>query len=247
MSRLQLALNVEDLDQAVTFYSRLFGAEPAKRKPGYANFAIAEPPLKLVLFETPGQGGTINHLGVELADIDAVDAAQTRLAEHGLASVDERDTTCCYARQEKFWVQGASRRAALGGLHRARGQRDLLRPGARRRPGRLLQLRRAGRLLQHSRRPDGDQASVRKSFSIFFTLRPRVVGVHDALLDAGGHDGEPGPVQRLGDRGELGHDRLAVPTLLEHPQHAAQLALGPLDPIDDGSHVIAIELHHSSS
>ena len=107
MSRLQLALNVEDLDQAVTFYSRLFGAEPAKRKPGYANFAIAEPPLKLVLFETPGQGGTINHLGVELADIDAVDAAQTRLAEHGLASVDERDTTCCYARQEKFWVQGA--------------------------------------------------------------------------------------------------------------------------------------------
>jgi catechol 2,3-dioxygenase-like lactoylglutathione lyase family enzyme len=107
MSRLQLALNVEDLDQAVTFYSRLFGAEPAKRKPGYANFAIAEPPLKLVLFETPGQGGTINHLGVELADIDAVDATQTRLAEHGLASVDERDTTCCYARQEKFWVQGA--------------------------------------------------------------------------------------------------------------------------------------------
>jgi catechol 2,3-dioxygenase-like lactoylglutathione lyase family enzyme len=107
MSRLQLALNVDDLDQAIAFYSDLFGTEPAKRKPGYANFAITEPPLKLVLFESAGQGGTINHLGVEMVDVDAVDAAQTRLAERGLASTDERDTTCCYARQEKFWVEGA--------------------------------------------------------------------------------------------------------------------------------------------
>ena len=80
MSRVQLALNVDDLDEAVSFYTTLFGTEPAKRRPGYANFAIAEPPLKLVLLENPGQGGTLNHLGVEVADADAVDAEQTRLA-----------------------------------------------------------------------------------------------------------------------------------------------------------------------
>ena len=106
-SRVQLALNVDDLDQAVSFYSRLFGAEPAKRRPGYANFAIAEPPLKLVLLENPGHGGSLNHLGVEVSDAGAVDAEQARLAAAGLASVDKRDTTCCYARQDKFWVQGA--------------------------------------------------------------------------------------------------------------------------------------------
>ena len=80
---------------------------PAKRRPGYANFAIAEPPLKLVLLENPGQGGSLNHLGVEVADTGAVDAEQARLAAAGLASADERDTTCCYARQDKFWVQDA--------------------------------------------------------------------------------------------------------------------------------------------
>jgi catechol 2,3-dioxygenase-like lactoylglutathione lyase family enzyme len=106
VSRLQLALNVNDIDEAVTFYTKLFGAEPAKRRPGYANFAIAEPPLKLVLLENPGQGGSLNHLGVEVADVDTVDAEQTRLAAAGLTSVDERDTTCCYAKQDKFWVQG---------------------------------------------------------------------------------------------------------------------------------------------
>ncbi len=107
MSRVQLALNVNDLDDAVTFYSRLFGTEPAKRRPGYANFAIADPPLKLILMENPGQGGSLNHLGIELAGTDTVDAEQGRLAEVGLASVEERDTTCCYAKQDKFWVQGA--------------------------------------------------------------------------------------------------------------------------------------------
>jgi catechol 2,3-dioxygenase-like lactoylglutathione lyase family enzyme len=107
-SRLQLALNVNDVDEAVAFYSKLFGAEPAKRRPGYANFALAEPPLKLVLLENPGHGGTLNHLGVEFPDTDAVDKQQARLAEAGLTSVDERDTTCCYARQDKFWVQGPS-------------------------------------------------------------------------------------------------------------------------------------------
>ena len=107
MSRLQLALNVDDLEESIAFYSRLFGTEPAKVKPGYANFAVAEPPLKLVLIENAGHGGSVNHLGVEVADTDTVDAEQRRLAEVGLASVDERDTTCCYARQDKFWVEGA--------------------------------------------------------------------------------------------------------------------------------------------
>src|SRR5579871_3653709 len=106
MSRVQLALNVNDIDEAVTFYTALFGTEPAKRRPGYANFAIAEPPLKLVLLENPGQGGTLNHLGVEVADAATVDAEQARLAQAGLAAVDERATTCCYARQDKFWVTG---------------------------------------------------------------------------------------------------------------------------------------------
>ena len=107
MSRLQLALNVDDLEESIAFYARLFGTEPAKRRPGYANFAVAEPALKLVLIENPGQGGSINHLGVEVADTETVDAEQRRLSEVGLASVDERDTTCCYARQDKFWVEGA--------------------------------------------------------------------------------------------------------------------------------------------
>ena len=107
MSRIQLALNVEDLDQSVAFYSKLFGTEPAKVRPGYANFAIAQPPLKLVLLENQGQGGSLNHLGVEVTDTETVDAEQARLAESGLAPIEERDTTCCYARQDKFWVTGA--------------------------------------------------------------------------------------------------------------------------------------------
>jgi catechol 2,3-dioxygenase-like lactoylglutathione lyase family enzyme len=106
MSRLQLALNVDDVDEAVAFYSKLFSTQPAKRRPGYANFAIAEPPLKLVLLENPGQGGSLNHLGVEVEDVDRVDAEQARLAAEGLATLDERGTTCCYAKQDKFWVQG---------------------------------------------------------------------------------------------------------------------------------------------
>ncbi|HEY7325580.1 MAG TPA: ArsI/CadI family heavy metal resistance metalloenzyme [Streptosporangiaceae bacterium] len=107
MSRVQLALNVDDLNESIGFYSKLFGTEPAKVRPGYANFAISEPPLKLILMENPGHGGSVNHLGIEVADTDTVDAVQTRLAASGLASVDERDTTCCYAKQDKFWVQGA--------------------------------------------------------------------------------------------------------------------------------------------
>ena len=105
--RVQLALNVDDLDESISFYRKLFGTDPAKVRPGYANFAIADPPLKLILMENRGQGGSLNHLGVEVPGTDAVEAEQARLAEAGLASVDERDTTCCYARQDKFWVQGA--------------------------------------------------------------------------------------------------------------------------------------------
>ena len=107
MSRVQLALNVDDIDEAVAFYSKMFGTEPAKRRDGYANFAVANPPLKLVLLENPGKGGSLNHLGVEMESTDAVDAEQTRLADAGLASVDQRGTTCCYAKQDKFWVEGA--------------------------------------------------------------------------------------------------------------------------------------------
>jgi catechol 2,3-dioxygenase-like lactoylglutathione lyase family enzyme len=105
--RVQLALNVNDIGQAVAFYTQLLGTGPAKTRPGYANFAVADPPLKLVLLENPGQGGTLNHLGIEVPDTSTVDAEQARLTAAGLASVDKRDTTCCYARQDKFWVQGA--------------------------------------------------------------------------------------------------------------------------------------------
>ncbi|WP_280491685.1 ArsI/CadI family heavy metal resistance metalloenzyme [Nocardia asiatica] len=104
MSRIQLALNVDDIDQAVQFYSTLFAAEPAKRKPGYANFAIAEPPLKLVLIENPGHGGSVNHLGVEVETSDQVHAEITRLSEAGLFTEEQIATTCCFATQDKVWV-----------------------------------------------------------------------------------------------------------------------------------------------
>jgi catechol 2,3-dioxygenase-like lactoylglutathione lyase family enzyme len=106
-TRIQLALNVEDIDAAVAFYSAMLGAEPVKRRPGYANFAIVSPPLKLVLIENKGAAERLNHLGVEMASVDDVDAAQTRLGEAGLVSTDERDSTCCYAKQDKFWVEGS--------------------------------------------------------------------------------------------------------------------------------------------
>jgi catechol 2,3-dioxygenase-like lactoylglutathione lyase family enzyme len=109
MSRVQLALNVADIDTAVAFYSKLFGTEPAKRRPGYANFAIADPPLKLVLIENPDVGkagtvGTINHLGVEVFSTDEVTAAHKRLADQGLATAVEAEVACCFAVQDKVWV-----------------------------------------------------------------------------------------------------------------------------------------------
>jgi catechol 2,3-dioxygenase-like lactoylglutathione lyase family enzyme len=104
MSRVQLALNVEDLDAAVSFYGKLFGAEPAKRRPGYANFALEEPPLKLVLIEGEGRGGSLNHLGVEVASTEDVAQATGRLASEGLAPRTEDGVECCYALQDKVWV-----------------------------------------------------------------------------------------------------------------------------------------------
>ncbi|APA99038.1 ArsI/CadI family heavy metal resistance metalloenzyme [Nocardia seriolae] len=104
MSRIQLALNVDDLDQAITFYSTLFKTEPAKRKPGYANFAIAEPPLKLVLIENPGSGGSLNHLGVEVESSERVHAEIARLSGAGMFTEEQIATTCCFATQDKVWV-----------------------------------------------------------------------------------------------------------------------------------------------
>jgi catechol 2,3-dioxygenase-like lactoylglutathione lyase family enzyme len=107
VSRVQLALRVADLESAVDFYSRLFDTTPAKRRPGYANFAIAEPPLKLVLLEgAAGEPTRMDHLGVEVASTEEVGAATTRLAEAGLATRGEDNTTCCYAVQDKVWVTG---------------------------------------------------------------------------------------------------------------------------------------------
>ncbi len=105
MSRVQLALNVADIDAAIAFYSKLFATAPAKVRPGYANFAIADPPLKLVLFESPSAATRLNHLGVEVATSEEVAAHQARLAADGLAPVDE-SATCCFAKQDKVWVDG---------------------------------------------------------------------------------------------------------------------------------------------
>jgi catechol 2,3-dioxygenase-like lactoylglutathione lyase family enzyme len=107
MSRVQLALRVADLEASIEFYSRLFGTSPAKRRPGYANFAIPEPPLKLVLLEgEAGEETRMDHLGVEVEDTDLVAAATNRLADAGLVTRVEDNTTCCYAVQDKVWVTG---------------------------------------------------------------------------------------------------------------------------------------------
>jgi len=131
MSRIQLALNVDDLAEGVAFYSKLFKTEPAKVKEGYANFAIAEPPLKLVLIENPGHGGSINHLGVEVESSEKVHAEIGRLAGEGLFTEEEIGTTCCF-RHPRQSVGDGSRRRKVGGLHR---------------PGRLRHVRRHGVVL----------------------------------------------------------------------------------------------------
>jgi catechol 2,3-dioxygenase-like lactoylglutathione lyase family enzyme len=130
MSRVQLALRVADLEGSIAFYSKLFGAEPAKLRPGYANFAISEPPLKLVLIEgAEGEPTRMDHLGVEVETTEEVTAATTRLAAEGLATSTEKDTACCYAVQDKVWVAGPGARA-LGGLRR-QGRRRIPRQGCR--------------------------------------------------------------------------------------------------------------------
>lgn len=106
MARVQLALNVDDLDSSIAFYAKLFGTPPAKVKPGYANFAVAEPPLKLVLIENPGQGGSVNHLGVEVESSAKVHSEIDRLSGEGLFTAEEIGQTCCFATQDKVWVTG---------------------------------------------------------------------------------------------------------------------------------------------
>jgi catechol 2,3-dioxygenase-like lactoylglutathione lyase family enzyme len=104
VSRVQLALNVSDLDAAIAFYSKLFDSSPAKVRPGYANFAVAEPPLKLVLIEGAGDPGSLNHLGIEVESTDVVASAGARLTGAGLACATEDEVACCYAVQDKVWV-----------------------------------------------------------------------------------------------------------------------------------------------
>jgi len=111
MSRVQVALNVSNIDQAVDFYRRLFHTEPAKLRPGYANFAIADPPMKLVLIEGAGEPGSLNHIGVEVESTGEVATEATRLRNEGFELAHEDNVTCCYALQDKFWVTGADNRA----------------------------------------------------------------------------------------------------------------------------------------
>ncbi len=107
MSRLQLALDVDDLEASIAFYRTLLGVEPAKVRDGYANFAVDQPALKLVLIHNPGRGGSINHLGIEVDDTAGVDAVRARLIPQGHVVREEGEVECCYARQDKFWVEGA--------------------------------------------------------------------------------------------------------------------------------------------
>src|SRR6478752_9370380 len=135
MSRVQLALNVADIDEAIAFYSKLFATEPAKVRPGYANFAIAEPPLKLVLIEGIGEPGSLNHLGVEVASTTEVTAATQRLADEGLATATEDEVSCCFAVQDKVWVDGPDGEAwevytVLADAEMPAGQLRSVEPGA---------------------------------------------------------------------------------------------------------------------
>ncbi len=134
MNRIQLALNVSNLDEAVAFYSKLFATRPAKVRRGYANFAVVEPPLKLVLIEGHGEPGTLNHLGVEVATTSEVTNAHTRLAARGLATAVEDGVPCCYAVQDKVWVDGPDREpweiyTVLGDIETEPGELRTVTPG----------------------------------------------------------------------------------------------------------------------
>jgi catechol 2,3-dioxygenase-like lactoylglutathione lyase family enzyme len=135
MSRVQLALNVSDLDGAIEFYSKLFATEPAKVRPGYANFAIAEPPLRLVLIEGGGEPGTLNHLGVEVETTGEVGATRARLSGEGLATATEDQVECCFALQDKVWVDGPDREpweiyTVLADVEHPQGELRTVSPGA---------------------------------------------------------------------------------------------------------------------
>ena len=134
MSRVQLALNVSDLDAAIGFYSKLFGTEPAKVRPGYANFAVAEPPLKLVLIEGAGDPGTLNHLGVEVETTTDVRAATARLQDQGMDTATEDEVSCCFAVQDKVWVDAPDGEpweiyTVLGDAEHEAGQLRTVQPG----------------------------------------------------------------------------------------------------------------------
>jgi lactoylglutathione lyase len=128
LARLQLALNVEDLDAAIEFYTRLFRTGPAKVRDGYANFAIEDPPLKLVLVSGYGKPGSLNHLGVEVATSDEVQGAQRRLRDEGLETTVEDETECCYATQDKVWVSDPA--GAWWEVYTVLGDSDVFNPGA---------------------------------------------------------------------------------------------------------------------
>jgi catechol 2,3-dioxygenase-like lactoylglutathione lyase family enzyme len=128
LARLQLALNVEDLDAAIEFYTRLFRTGPAKVRDGYANFAIDDPPLKLVLVSGYGKPGSLNHLGVEVATSDEVQAAQQRLRDEGLETTVEDETECCYATQDKVWVSDPA--GAWWEVYTVLGDSDVFNPEA---------------------------------------------------------------------------------------------------------------------
>jgi catechol 2,3-dioxygenase-like lactoylglutathione lyase family enzyme len=106
MSRVQLALNVGDLDASIEFYTKLFNTPPAKIRDNYANFAIAEPPLKLVLIAGHGEPGSLNHVGVEVESTDEVAATAARMEAEGATCDVRQSTSCCYAVQDKVWVSG---------------------------------------------------------------------------------------------------------------------------------------------
>jgi catechol 2,3-dioxygenase-like lactoylglutathione lyase family enzyme len=134
MSRVQLALNVSDLDEAISFYSKLFATEPAKVRPGYANFAVADPPLKLVLIEGHGDPGSLNHLGVEVETTAEVAATDARLRDEALPTTTEDGVACCYAVQDKVWVDGPDDRpweiyTVLSDVEMAPGELRAVQPG----------------------------------------------------------------------------------------------------------------------
>ena len=129
MSRVQLALRVSDLEGSISFYSKLFNSEPAKLRSGYANFAIEEPALKLVLIEGDADQPTVmDHLGVEVFSTEEVNAATARLADSGLVTLTEDDTSCCYARQDKVWVRGPGNEPWE--IYTVKGEADHLNKGA---------------------------------------------------------------------------------------------------------------------